>query len=443
MERVLGQNIWIAYDDKSYLLLNKYNLKRSIVTKEELEILNKFYSKVETLSSLSNEAINLFSTLVTRKQIIRQNEVDELYSAYLTKGFDKVIGKKFYKSKDFSIDLSYKCNQSCSYCYQKDFDKKMCFTIAMINQICVFFNKYGVDAADIKYITISGGEPLMATHKNLILHLFGLFPNAKFIIKTNGINLESWISILDLNRIYQIQISFDCLNHYHQKIYKNKHIKHEELIKILRQLNMLGVNIQLNTMYLPGQKEMLLNLLDYFDSSGIFQIAEVAVSYLSNHNVASNIECSPMEFDNYIKDLAFLKKKSLEVGFSLVLPIQIGRISRAFFRKYDPDEKICLHSCVSKIIIPHFAPDGNVYWCANTGRDANIIGDLYNGFNERKIRNLLNRNFENYNSCINCDFFAICNAGCPLYTRTEAVNDKCILKYSIVQDYLSDLINPV
>jgi uncharacterized protein len=146
---------------------------------------------------------------------------------YISKGYvvDRVAEEKLYREKylDFldsretdEIQLffvpSYACNFNCSYCYQEGYPKQ---TAGNAREISDAFFSY-LESKFIgrrKYITLFGGEPLMAGRENkLFIEYFTRQcreRNIDLAVVTNGYNLEAFVPILSGARIREIQITVD------------------------------------------------------------------------------------------------------------------------------------------------------------------------------------------------------------------------------------------
>jgi uncharacterized protein len=107
---------------------------------------------------------------------------------------------------------NYTCNFSCTYCYQDEYnnvEKELNYDV-----IDSFFNYIKNEfAGRDKYITVFGGEPLLASpkQKSFIEYLLkrASDENLEISFVTNGYNLESYVGIFRGKRIREIQVTLD------------------------------------------------------------------------------------------------------------------------------------------------------------------------------------------------------------------------------------------
>lgn len=115
---------------------------------------------------------------------------------------------------------TYSCNFTCSYCYQSEYPSQQQSLSPEI--IDAFFNFVKKKFADRKkYITLFGGEPLLASprHKKSIEYFIEATQreNIDVAIVTNGYLLHEYLHLFDSSFVREIQITLDGTEDIHNR----------------------------------------------------------------------------------------------------------------------------------------------------------------------------------------------------------------------------------
>jgi len=160
---------------------------------------------------------------------------DPFQKELMDKGYftDEQIEKKHYRERylkfidDQASDEvqlffvpNYSCNFSCTYCYQEGYSNPQDqLTIEIIDSFYVYVKTEF--ASRKKYITLFGGEPLLAGEKQKKLVKYFLEKasenNLEVCIVTNGYTLTEYMEVLSNAKIREIQITLDGVNAVHNK----------------------------------------------------------------------------------------------------------------------------------------------------------------------------------------------------------------------------------
>lgn len=115
--------------------------------------------------------------------------------------------------------LSYFCNFDCTYCYQRDFRRKVERFRFLPGDIDRIFTSYQpilcprVDPAKICYV-LYGGEPLLPRNRDAVIRtlLWATEQGSTVEAITNGYYLDCFLGLLgtEVGKISQVQISFDA-----------------------------------------------------------------------------------------------------------------------------------------------------------------------------------------------------------------------------------------
>jgi uncharacterized protein len=208
------------------MYFSKHNIFSKIKDSENFFIVNLLTGNADIVNSIDAARI---SSIINNGTIIGNDFIAELQEkGYLT---DEKQEGKLYRSKyldfldnreDEEIQLffvpNYSCNFACSYCYQDEYAPSKGL---LNNEIIDSFFSYVKKEFEgkRKYITVFGGEPLMASpkQKELISYLIekSNAANIEVCFVTNGYTLVEYIEILKQGRIREIQITMDGTAAFH------------------------------------------------------------------------------------------------------------------------------------------------------------------------------------------------------------------------------------
>lgn len=194
-------------DSDNYFIINPLSGEADIVNPEDAKIINEILLG-------KNVDSKLFDELVAKGYLVQESEETKLFNSKYLDFLDN--------QSDDEIQLffvpNYSCNFNCSYCYQDEYSpehKPLTHTI-----VDAFFKYIETEfAGRKKYITIFGGEPLLATTQQKIT-ILTLLAKAKaaltdICIVTNGYTLSEYISILKQGNIREIQVTLDGTEEIH------------------------------------------------------------------------------------------------------------------------------------------------------------------------------------------------------------------------------------
>ena len=208
------------------MYFSKHNIFSKIKDSENFFIVNLLTGNADIVNSIDAARI---SSIINNETIAGNDFIAELQEkGYLT---DEKEEGKLYRRKyldfldnreDEEIQLffvpNYSCNFACSYCYQDEYAPSKGL---LNNEIIDSFFSYVKKEFEgkRKYITVFGGEPLMASpkQKELISYLIekSNAANIEVCFVTNGYTLVEYIEILKQGRIREIQITMDGTAAFH------------------------------------------------------------------------------------------------------------------------------------------------------------------------------------------------------------------------------------
>ena len=189
-------------NSESYYIVNPLVGAADIMDKEHYDML----LALQNGESVNNE--EFVNELVGKKYIIDPKDESKLFkNSYLT-----FLDERESDEVQIFFVPNYVCNFACTYCYQDEYTNPN--KIATPEIVDAFFSYTTSQfASRKKYITVFGGEPLMAgeKQKELITKLIEKSNEAKIDLcfVTNGYTLKSYLPLLQTGRIREIQITLD------------------------------------------------------------------------------------------------------------------------------------------------------------------------------------------------------------------------------------------
>lgn len=195
-------------DSENYYLVNPLSGEADIVDPESAKKINAIFA------GTSQNQSELFDELVLKGYMVNEAEESKLFrSKYL----DFLDAQADDEIQLFFVP-NYSCNFNCSYCYQDEYaPQKQALTQNVIDAFFTYIESEF--AGKKKYITIFGGEPLLANTQQKVT-ILTLLAKAKtaltdVCIVTNGYTLVEYINILKQGRIREIQVTLDGTEQFH------------------------------------------------------------------------------------------------------------------------------------------------------------------------------------------------------------------------------------
>ena len=447
MKRIVMQNFYLQFSEKEVILINIISYRREKISIDEFQILKRIEEKITQKIVLSDDESKLYNKLFEQKQILP----DDLIEKYIneTKEFCENGRIENLAITQAIINLSYKCNFKCVYCYQKNYhnhsNRILPKDIPLIHN---FINDYNRCNKKVDKIIISGGEPLLHENRNTIYSIFEEFNDASFELFTNGTLLDKTPNDV-IDRIDSYQVSLDGDDETIK--YVNKYDSKNSFEKILKSIfNLAEMNKKITIVC------MLTKAID--DNYRKFFNLIINSKLLDNDNVKMQINVpSNFSTEGYFDSLLYDSKDFLDIykGYKDFLSgtkIQIGTLYQlktlqAVLRR-EKNERLTpsVASCFfNKGIPPVFGPDGMVYWCTCIKENALPIGSyrsksmIYtDNLNQFTLRSVFS-----FEKCQKCQMKFLCGSGCPLPLVKEgnAMQPYCgVYNDEYIMDHIEDII---
>lgn len=205
-----SQNIFSKVkDSENHFIVNLLTANADILEPREAE-------KLELIRNGGEADPDFMSQMADRGYLSDAASEKRLFRS---KYYDALDDREQEEVQLFFI-LNYSCNFGCTYCYQDEYTNAGSAQGFALTD--AFFSYLKTEFANRKkYITVFGGEPLLNTpnQKVQIAHLLSKASEANLEVcfVTNGYTLASYIEILKLGNIREIQITIDGTASVHDK----------------------------------------------------------------------------------------------------------------------------------------------------------------------------------------------------------------------------------
>lgn len=374
---------------------------------------------------------DVFDRLIARGYFTDKSEQEEY--EYL-KNFISLFNRyEKTKSKVFTLMIAYDCNFRCPYCYEGNISGKGRQWSKKI------FNKDMVDRAyqameeiepnknlRAKTITLYGGEPLMASNREIIEYIVikGKSLGYNFDAVTNGYDLEYFLDLLGPESIKFLQITIDGEKEYHDKrrIHYKDGKSFDKIIANISKALKTGVSISVRANTDGRNISSMRNLKNYFYELGFynyktfsFYSALLCGEKSDVDKVKKNTQTSELnkKFE-YLSREEFLLKQ--EQNDSDIWGQDYGVFTK-IYRALKNSSKIQFHTifCPSQTNSYILDPYGEIYSCWDTvGKRERCLGSYLDDivWNEKERSLWHNRNIGTVADCAHCKYALFCGGGC-------------------------------
>lgn len=409
--------IELCMDEKKIMLIHGNTGAIDIVSKDLFSFLkNSNSSSVYLSPSLKNK-------LISRGYLTNKTKEEEIEDT--TKQIEIMYKKDLFKSCDITWVVSYKCNFSCPYCFEKNRIHFKTFSKSMVDIAYRAIDAYKNECKtkEIRSIVLFGGEPLLAENREVVEYIVveGEKRGYTFSAVTNGYDLDKYVDLIGKNRINKIQVTLDGKKEMHDQrrfhyIYGNSFDKIISNLKAIKEKEIqisIRMNVDKNGVYEFSNLSEYLKEIDLLDekvkiyAARLMEHADVDLNERKDINIPSVKEY--IDLHQTYKTLDRCKDYDIKSRFTFAI-----NNNKAFPFK-------TAGCAISKggVVIDPF---GDIYPCWElVGKTDYVIGDYLCGhfaFNERSS-NWYRSPLLSDERCRKCKFALICGGGCPKRTETE------------------------
>ena len=322
--------------------------------------------------------------------------------------------------------LTYNCNLSCSYCYQKSLADKSKIPPMSGEFVDRFFSDYFPQLFPVKpknlLITLFGGEPLLPHNRAAITRILayaGRHPSVRVSVATNATTLPGMTDLIGPGRgkIRYVQVTLDGDRPLHDenRIPSSGKPTFDAMIDAIRQLIRLKARVSVRMHIHPGKLASARELIGYLKEEGILGHPQVNV-YFSPINTFCSENNSTADFDIFCRTFQEVAERTGNPpsNFDFMnqfLEMQTDRLL--------PKVRFCGAGSDIFYIVD---PLGDIYGCyEEAGHADRRIGSLSDG----KLRFLAlketysRRHLLNLPECVRCPLALFCGGGCPAGARAQ------------------------
>ncbi len=322
--------------------------------------------------------------------------------------------------------LTYKCNLSCGYCYQKTLAAKSSVPDMSGEFVDSFFSGYYRQlfpkAPKKLLITLFGGEPLLPANREAITRILAYArrrPSVGISVATNAMTLPEMADLIGPGkgsiRNVQVTLDGDRAHHDRNRIPASGQPTFDATMVAVRQLIELKANVSLRMHIHQGNLEAAGNLVAYLEQEKLLGHPQVMV-YFSPINTFDSEQNSPEEAERF--GMMFQ-----EVAGKTGRPPSNLDFMNSFLdmqtRKILPKVRYCGAGRDNFFIID---PVGDVYGCyEDAGHRDRRIGSL----SQEKARffrlknSYSRRNLLTLPECVRCSAALFCGGGCLSEARLQ------------------------
>jgi uncharacterized protein len=414
--------IKIERDKNKYVLLNALSGAVDIASKEEIAMINDFKENGKPLP------FSLMSQLAARRYLFVNTKEEE---RYIKEKYDEFLSLRDQVDIQFLLSMTYSCNFDCSYCYQKNFDKKYDYiSKEKIDDFFIFASEVTKTRKNKNYyITLFGGEPFLKTKdaRDALSYLVSLAKQKgiKLSAVTNGYHVEDYIDLITPDVFFEVQVTLDGYSDVHDKrrpLHGNKGT-FDKIIKGMTLLKDKGIPINLRIVVDKTNIKSIVSLAEYLDTLGFYSLdkslfkTQLGRSYnlfsdLDNKNTLSYLEMHE-EFVELSREHPQIKKL-YQPGFKGIKHlVQTGRLPYPLF-----------DSCPAYKSEWAFDASGNVYGCtASCGDEKYKSGSAVSGrvdIDASLLEEWQKRDVLNIDKCTSCSYALFCGGGCGVMSKEHS-----------------------
>jgi uncharacterized protein len=427
-------HLYFSLKHNKNLLYNSLSNVFIDVSNIELEQILKDIKEKECITELQ-DCPDLFEELKKAKIIVDSDETEILkikHRLFLNRYSPYIL--------NLTILPTLSCNFRCPYCFTKEGDGTFMDKL-VYEKICKLVkNLTNNNKSTSLHLSWMGGEPLLDfnTIKELTMKLKELDGNINALLVTNGylMNREKIEQFKELD-ISRVQITLDGLQEEHNltRIHKTDADSFSKIIsnmdtffEVYNNRETVSLNVRVN---LDRTKDYLRKFIEVY-------------KFLRKRYPFNNLFISP-GFIEDIKSNGFNISCEFDKASVKNFFVDLVKIGLTEYSLY-PENQVfdCAVKSANSFVI---GPTGELYSCwENIGFNEYITGFLNEeGLpvitnNESFFRYLIDADFLNDQTCLDCFFFPICTGGCPekriRNKHCNACFDICAVQKNAIEEIL-------
>jgi uncharacterized protein len=411
------------------MYFSKYNIFSRIHNSDKYFIINPLSQQADILSADEAQKIQSgkfddMDGLTEKGYVVDEAEEKALYR----KKYVQFLQERETDEIQLFFVMNYSCNFACSYCYQSEYQQEH---QPISKEVMNAFFDYVSDtfAGRKKYITLFGGEPLLASEKQKENVTYFVeqckHHGLSLALVTNGYELESYLEILKKTTIKEIQVTLDGT----EKLHDSRRFLHggkptfNKIVQSIDKALQSGVTINLRVILDKGNISGLVDLADYAINKGWTSLSNFKTQLGRNyelHTCQTNRGVLYSRLEMY-RDLFDLLKKNPQLaefhkpGFS---------ITKYLFENNELPDPL-FDSCPGCKTEWAFDFTGKIFACtATVGKNDAVLGTFYPSkkLNQHHVDIWQNRDVLSIEKCKTCHLQLACGGGCAAVAFNKTGN---------------------
>ncbi len=341
---------------------------------------------------------------------------------------DAEFNRHLIRGKAITFVLTYQCNLSCEYCYQKEVRKNTRLSSMDEAFVDEFFLDYlhkllPNERENNLSITLYGGEPLLPGNRGAIERILYYTRKHGIVVSTvtNAVMLTQMLDLIgpEKGKINNVQVTLDGDRMFHdeKRVSKSGGPTFEQTIRAICELMKAGANTIVRIHFHPSRLESARALMEYLEREKILGHGRVKVYFWSTEEIHGKA-LSALEYDLFsrlFQDVAVKQDCPPTAHFAFlkqIMDLQAAR-NRPVRRHCD----VCvtgLHCIVDSL--------GDIYECIDdAGHKERRIGALADGEVKyfKRSEDYEKKHLYDKPECLECSIALYCGGGCINRLKAE------------------------
>jgi len=405
--------------------LSKHNIYSKLKDSDEFYIVNLLSGEADIInaseaSKIESGQLNLLDKAYLDKGYVVEEDDEErrFKQGYL----DFIDGRDSDEVQLFFVP-TYACNFSCSYCYQEDYANQV--QPLSIEIIDAFFKYVDQEFKNRnKYITLFGGEPLLASeaYKEKLNYFIDQSNkrNLEIAIVTNGYLVSDYIDVLKKAKIREIQITLDGTAEVHnsRRMLKSKQGTFDQIVEGVDACLQNGISVN---MRMVVDKENLSNLpeLARFTIDKGWTVSQLFKTQLGRNYELHSCQSDQKKLFTRLELYEELYGMIQEYPEILAFHRPAFSIANFLFENGNLPEPL-YDSCTGCTTEWAFDYSGHIYSCtATVGKAEESLGTFYPTINKNEdlIEEWEDRDVLSIEECKTCSVRLACGGGCASVSK--------------------------
>lgn len=334
---------------------------------------------------------------------------------------DAELNRHPFRGRTITFVLTYQCNLSCDYCYQKEVRKNTSLSSMHEAFVDDFFLNYlhkllPNERENDLSITLYGGEPLLPGNRSAIERILHYTRKHGIVVSTvtNAVMLPRMLDLIgsEKGKINNVQVTLDGDRMFHdeKRVSKSGGPTFEQTIRAIREVMKTGANTIMRIHLHPARLESARALMEYLEREKILGHDRVKAYFWSTEDIHGKA-LSAQEYNLFSRLFQYVAVKqncpptAHFASLKQIMDLQAAR-NRPVWKHCD----VCvtgLHCIVDSL--------GDVYECIDdAGHKDRRIAALADGEVKyfKRSEDYEKKHLYDKPECLKCSIALYCGGGC-------------------------------